>query len=113
MVSALALQCSTNWATKTLQLGACQFVEFILSREKEWNIEDDVNCENTNVNEDMIVPVAIAILAIWQLDPKKFRDFNGIRTLGLCVTVAVLCQLSYKDPTLGPAGVNLVKLLQV
>ena len=64
MVSALALQCSTNWATKTLQLGACQFVEFILSREKEWNIEDDVNCENTNLNEDMIVAVVIAILAM-------------------------------------------------
>ena len=64
MASALALQCSTNWATKTHKLGAGQFVEFILSREKEWNIEDDVNCANTNVNEDMIVAVAIAILAI-------------------------------------------------
>ena len=47
------------------------------------------------------------------VDPKKFRDFNGIWTLDLCVTPLVLYQLSYEDPTLGPAGVNLIKLLQV
>ena len=34
MTSALALQCSTNWAMKTNTLGAGQFVEFILTREK-------------------------------------------------------------------------------
>ena len=39
MASALALKCSTNWATNTHKLGAGQFVEFILSHEKEWNIE--------------------------------------------------------------------------
>ena len=33
MASALALLCSTNWAMKT-SLGAGQFVEFILTREK-------------------------------------------------------------------------------
>ena len=31
MASALALQCSTNWAMKTHILGAGQFIEFILS----------------------------------------------------------------------------------
>ena len=31
---------------------------------------------------------------------KLFRGFNGIRTCGLCVRAAVLCQLSYEDPTL-------------
>ena len=29
---------------------------------------------------------------------KKFRDFNRIRTLGLCVSAAVLYQLNYEDP---------------
>ena len=30
MASALALQCSTNWAMKTHTLGAGQFIEFIV-----------------------------------------------------------------------------------
>ena len=34
MASALTLQCSTNWAMKTHTLGAGQFVEFILTRER-------------------------------------------------------------------------------
>ena len=33
MASALALQCSTNWAMKTHILGAGQFIEFILTRD--------------------------------------------------------------------------------
>ena len=33
--------------------------------------EDDVNCENTNLNEDMIVAVVLAMQAIANL-PKKF-----------------------------------------
>ena len=34
--------------------------------------------------------------------PKKdFRGFNGIRTRGLCVSAAVLSQLSYEDPYTG------------
>ena len=32
---------------------------------------------------------------------KKFRGFNGIRTRGLCVSAAVLSQLSYEDPYTG------------
>ena len=31
---------------------------------------------------------------------KKFQGFNGIRSYGLCVSVAVLYQLSYEDPYL-------------
>ena len=58
MVSALALQCSTDWAMNTHMLGTGQFIEFILTR--KWD-EDDVNCRNTNLNENMIVAVAIAI----------------------------------------------------
>ena len=42
---------------KTHTLGTGQFIEFILSR--KWN-EDDINCGNTNLNENMIVAVAIA-----------------------------------------------------
>ena len=47
MASALAPQCSANWAIKTHTLGAGQFVEFILTREwnesivletREWNL---------------------------------------------------------------------------
>ena len=34
-----------------------------------------------------------------QLTRKKIRDFNGIRIHGLCVSAAVLYQLSYKDLT--------------
>ena len=33
------------------------------------------------------------------MSPKKgFRGFNGIRTRGLCVRVAVLYHLSYEEP---------------
>ena len=65
MAFALALRYSTNWAMKNHTLGAGQFVEFILTHERNetWN-DDDVNCGNTNLNEDMIVEVVIAIWAI-------------------------------------------------
>ena len=37
-----------------------------------------------------------------QSKPEKcFRGFNGIRTHGLCVSAAVLHQLSYEDPYVG------------
>ena len=36
-----------------------------------------------------------------KLSRKKFREFNKIRTLGLCVSAAVLYQLSYEDPYIG------------
>ena len=32
---------------------------------------------------------------------KDFQGFNGIRTRGLCVSAAVLSQLSYEDPYAG------------
>ena len=44
----------------------------------------------------------IAIEAIAKIAPKKvFWGFNGIRTHGLCVSAAVLSQLSYEDPYTG------------
>ena len=49
MISALALQCSTNWAMKTHMLGIEQFIEFILTRDRnETWIEVDLNCGNTD-----------------------------------------------------------------
>ena len=36
-----------------------------------------------------------------QIYPKNFRDFNRIWTLSLCVSAAVLYQLSYEDPHIG------------
>ena len=37
-----------------------------------------------------------------QIKPEKcFRGFNRIRTRGLCVSAAVLHQLSYEDPNVG------------
>ena len=47
MASALVLQCSTNWATKTHTLGAGQFVEFI-APVKGMKHEHYVNCGHTN-----------------------------------------------------------------
>ena len=52
--------------------------------------EDDMNCGNINLNEDMIVAVIIANSPVPE---KKIRDFNGIRTHGLCVRAAVNSQL--------------------
>ena len=52
--------------------------------------EDDMNCGNINLNEDMIVAVVIANSPVPE---KKNRDFNGIRTHGLCVSAAVNLQL--------------------
>ena len=48
-------------------------------------------------NEDTIVVVGMHFKQL-QIDPKKCRKFNGIQTHGLCVSAAMLCQLSYKDP---------------
>ena len=52
--------------------------------------EEDVNCGNANLNEDMIVALVIAFLALQINSRKVFRNFNGIRTHGLCVSDAVL-----------------------
>ena len=101
MASALALQCSPSWAMKTHILEAGQFIEFI-NPWKEWNTEwNDVNCGNTN-EMSMWPSQWIAIYAIAKIARKKdFRGFNGIRTRGLCVSAAVLSQLSYEDPYTG------------
>ena len=55
------------------------------------SLNDDVNCGNTNFNEDMIVAVVITIhLSNCKLTRRKYQDFNGIRTHGLCVSAPVL-----------------------
>ena len=42
------------------------------------------------LNEDMILAVVIAIIiSNCKINPKKFRDFNGIRTHGLCSALAL------------------------
>ena len=48
MASALALQCSTNWAMKTHMLGADRSTEFIFTRDRKetWN-EVNLSCGNT------------------------------------------------------------------
>ena len=89
----------TNWALKTLTLGAGQFVEFILTRERNETRNDDVNCGNTNLCEDMIVAVGgNCTLRNCKVTRKKFRDFNGIRTHGLWVRAAVLLPIELWRP---------------
>ena len=60
MASALALQCSTNWAMKTHILGAGQFIEFISTRDRniEWRW-----CELRKYkwNEDLTIAVIILL----------------------------------------------------
>ena len=41
---------------------------------------------------------------------KEFRDFNGIQTHSLCVSAAVLYQLSYEDPCIGSRPICWVHL---
>ena len=51
MASALALQIFTNWAMKTHTLGAGQFGEIALTRERNKTLhEGNVNCGKTSVN---------------------------------------------------------------
>ena len=45
-------------------------------------------------------------------NPKKFLDFNGIRTHGLCGSAAVLYQLSYENQYLGSRPICWVRLNQ-
>ena len=105
MASALALQCSTNWAMKTHILGAGQFIEFILTRDRniEWRW-----CELRKYkwNEDLTIAVITAILSNCKFKPEKkiFRASTGIRTHGLCVSAAVLYQLSYGKTHILGAG---------
>ena len=42
-------------------LGVGQFAEFIFTRERNETQNDDVNFGNTNLNENMIVAVVVAI----------------------------------------------------
>ena len=111
MASALALQCSTNWAMKTHILGAGQFIEFILTRDRniEWRW-----CELRKYkwNEDLTEHRSYnRNLSNCKFKPEKqFLGFNGIRTHGLCVSAAVLYQLSYEDPYIGSRPIYWVYL---
>lgn len=65
MASALALQRSNNWAVKTHTLGVGQFVQFILTcKMNEPKNDNNVDCGNTNLNEDTIIAVVIGIQTI-------------------------------------------------
>ena len=48
-------------------------------------------------NEGVIIALVIAIKTIAVKPEKCFRGFNGIRTHGLCVSAAVVHQMSYED----------------
>ena len=61
-------------------------------------LEDDVNCWNTNFKWRYDRHGGNCNLSNWKLTRKKFRDFNGVRTQGLCVSTAVLYHLSYENP---------------
>jgi len=49
LMTAFALQCSTNWAMNTHTLGAGQFIEFILTRERN-------ETENENEAQKIFLP---------------------------------------------------------
>ena len=46
MASALALQCSTNWAMKTHILRAGHFIEFILTSDRNMKFGDNLQNKN-------------------------------------------------------------------
>ena len=57
-----------------------------------------MNRGNANLNEDMIIAVVISIYEIANKPEKKIWDSSRIQTHGVYVSMAVLYQLSYKDP---------------
>ena len=63
---------------------------------EEWGVYSKIIRKESHFNEDMIVAVVIAINQL-QINPPKIQNLNGIRTHGLCVSSAVLYQLSYED----------------
>ena len=65
----------------------------LLKINKTFTESEDVNYGNANLNEDMIVALVIAFLALQINSRKMFRNFNGIRTHGPCVSDAVSYQL--------------------
>ena len=69
------------------------------AQSEEWGIYSKIIRKETHFNKDMIVAVVIVINQL-QINPPphKIRNFNGIRTHNLCVSSALLYQLSYEDP---------------
>ena len=70
------------------------------AQSEEWGVYSKIIRKETHFNKDMIVAVVIVInqLQINPPPPHKIRNFNGIRTHNLCVSSALLYQLSYEDP---------------
>ena len=72
------------------------------AQSEEWGVYSKIIRKETHFNKDMIVAVVIVIN---QLEinppPPQIWNFNGIRTHDLCVSSAVLYQLSYEDPYIG------------
>ena len=101
VASALALQCSSSWAMKTHTLEADQFIEFI-NPWKEWNTEwNDIELREYKWNEYVTIAVNRNLSNCENSPKKRFSGLQRIRTRGLCVSAAVLSQLSYEDPYTG------------
>ena len=89
MASALALQCSTNWAMKTHMLGAGQFVEFIVPMKgmkhmnmylwRKWIIWILCELPTYEWNEDVIIAVVIFICDIHMFHSfHRYYEFNKL-----------------------------------
>ena len=61
MASAFALQCSNQLSYEDPYMGAGRLVDFILTRERNKTENDDMNCRNINLCQDMIIAVVLAI----------------------------------------------------
>ena len=90
MASALALQCSTNWAMKTHTLGAGQFVEFIVPVKgmKHMNImwTADIQmkwrCDHHNCDDHTFISKLIAIGLIVNPVDHQYEIWNAWGTTG-------------------------------
>ena len=102
MASALALQCSTSLSYEDPYTGGwpIYWVHQPVKGMKHWMKW----CERREYKWNEYVTIAVnRNLSNCENSPKKsfFRGFNGIRNRGLCVSAAVLSQLSYEDPYTG------------
>ena len=105
MGSAFALQCSTIWAVKTHTM-ASRPISWVHQPVKgmKHRIRWIVNCGNTSEMKmwsSQLYRNLSNCESTCSPEKKRFWDFNGTRTCGLCVSTAVLSQLSYEDPYTG------------
>ena len=61
MTSALALQCSTNWAMKTHTLGTGQFVEWIHRMKMIWNAEIQIQMKIWSSSGKYIIIIILCV----------------------------------------------------